>query len=105
MTSSICCVCAGSQAAWMPTRPLEAKQSEKARHCVAQPCWFSTRVYSRLCMPLPGPPEEKEEPPPSRWVSTTIVAAPCTSRQPPAYSNARMMLASGAVPAGRRGQV
>ena len=46
----------------IPTSPLPLKVLLKAVQLWAQWYCVRTRVYSRECMPLPGPPEEKELP-------------------------------------------
>jgi hypothetical protein len=52
--STPCSIFPDSVVMWMPASPVRSYTLEKAEALCTQWCWFSTRVYSRECMPLPA---------------------------------------------------
>jgi len=77
----MCWAFCGSQDAWMPIRPVLFSAEAEAAAAVDPVVVVETRVYRRLCIPLPGPPLLKLLPPPSRYVSTVMTTDPCGSRR------------------------
>lgn len=70
MTLTALAICWGGALTWMQNIPLSVYTWFVAVALYIQWYWLSTFVYSRVYMPLPGPPAENEPPPPIIKFST-----------------------------------
>lgn len=70
ITLTALCMCCGGADICIQNSPLSEYTWLDAVALYIQWYWFSTFVYSRVYIPLPGPPAEKEPPPPIIKFST-----------------------------------
>mmetsp|Transcript_11320 Transcript_11320/g.25481 ORF Transcript_11320/g.25481 Transcript_11320/m.25481 type:complete len:245 (+) Transcript_11320:911-1645(+) len=76
----------------MPANPVVLNMELTKLQLTIDAFFCNTRLYSLLCIPLPGPPELNDPPPPMSTLSTVTPTDPLTSRHP-GHPNASMTFA------------